>query len=307
MHEFKASPNSGALCAGEVGGQLPQSSGYFSYEFKHGIPAITHVRWLNSIVPALTSLDYKDNGRFCFPFVKFTTSRVFEPVPSPNSPTAKFPSTWGFNKFVDSNLKGSGDGASCASGTARPGGKNKQFMMTEDHVVSILNPFPTCIRPRSFNYPQVSTRYIYGPWMTSLNTVVYRGKIEYEQDDSLVPENFLIPLNFGGFGDFTLSQTSGFAGMNLAAQGRANAIDNFGLFALEEGSFTAPGAPAIVRIGDGLYGIPQITDIRISVSSDNIETTYSFKTVAPKFGKNTRDLERKMTKISNDIKKLKLR
>ena len=28
---------------------------------------------------------------------------------------------------------------------------------------------------------------------------------------------------------------------------------------------------------------------------------------APKFGKNTRDLEKKLTKISNDIKKLKLR
>ena len=95
--------------------------------------------------------------------------------------------------------------------------------------------------------------------------------------------------------------------MNLAAQGRANAIDNFGLFALEEGSITMPGAPSIKRIGDSLYGIPQVTDIKINVSSDHIETTYSFKTIAPKFGKNTRDLERRLTKISNEVKKLKLR
>jgi hypothetical protein len=95
--------------------------------------------------------------------------------------------------------------------------------------------------------------------------------------------------------------------MNLAAQGRANAIDDFALFAVEEGSITIPGAPSIKRIGDSLYGIQQVTDIKISVNNDGIETTYSFKTISPKFGKNTRDLEQKLTKISNDIKKLKLR
>ena len=122
-----------------------------------------------------------------------------------------------------------------------------------------------------------------------------------------MPENFLIPTNFGKFGNYTLNQISGFAGMNLSAQGRANAIDNFALFALEEGSITIPGAPSIKRIGDSLYGIQQVTDIKISVTNAAIETTYSFKTISPKFGKNTRDLEQKMNKISNDIKKLKLR
>lgn len=302
-----------AQCPGTVDGQLPDNSGYFTYDLKHGVPALTHIGWLQNVVPTLQSLDYADNGRFSFPFVKFTTSRVFLPVPAPNSPVARFPSTWGFNKFVDANLKRQ-QGQTCASGDAKPAGSHRQFMMTEDTVVNILNPFPACVAPRSFNYPQISTRYVYGPWMTSLNTVVFRGKVEYEQDDSLVPENFLIPTNFGTFGydrytgkPFTLTQTSGFTGMNLAAQGRANAIDNFGLFALEEGSITIPGAPSIKRIGDSLYGIPQVTDVKINVTNDNIETTYSFKTIAPKFGKNTRDLERKLTKISNDIKKLKLR
>lgn len=295
-----------AGCPGTIPGQLPDSSGYFTYDLIHGVPALTHIGWFQKIVPTLQSLDYQDNGRFSFPFVKFTTSRVFLPIPAPNSPVARFPSTWGFNKFVDAELKRR-QGLVCQPGDGMPQGKQKQFLLTADHAISVLNPFPACVAPRSFNYPQISTRYVYGPWMTNLVTVVFRGKVEYEQDDSLIPENFLVPLNFGTFGEYELSQTSGFTGMNLAAQGRANAIDNFGLFALEEGSITIPGAPSIKRIGDSLYGIPQVTDVKISVSNDNIETTYSFKTVAPKFGKNTKDLERKLTKISNEIKKLKLR
>ena len=95
--------------------------------------------------------------------------------------------------------------------------------------------------------------------------------------------------------------------MNLAAQGRANAIDDFALFAVEEGSFSIPGGPAITRIGDGLYGLQQVTDIKINVSSDQIDTTYTFKTISPRFGKNNRDIEKNITKISNKLKKLKLR
>jgi hypothetical protein len=179
--------------------------------------------------------------------------------------------------------------------------------MTEDQIVSVLQPFQACVVPYSFNYAQISTRYVYGPWMTNLSYIPFRGKIEYEQDESLVPENFLIPTNFGEFGGFSLNQTSGFTGMNLAAQGRANAIDDFALFAVEEGSITVPGAPAIKRIGDSLYGIQQVTDIKINVNNQGMETTYNFKTITPKFGKNNRDLEKNLTKISNDIKKLKLR
>jgi len=284
-------------------GQLVVSSGYFATDVKHNIPYITNPTWLSAVVQGLQSLDYKDNGRFCFPFVKFTTARVFLPVASPSSPLSpQRPSMYGFNVFTG----GKNDSEVCATGNPLPV-RPRQALMTEDTLLSILNPFQACVAPRSFSYPQVSTRYVYGPWMTSLNTIIFRGKIEYEQDESLVPENFLIPTNFGPFGTYQLDQTSGFTGMNLAAQGRANSIDNFGLFALEEGSITFPGAPAIKRIGDSLYGIQQVTDVKINITNDNIETTYSFKTISPKFGKNTRDLEKKLTKISNDIKKLKLR
>jgi hypothetical protein len=302
-NKFSLSPSDFPECPGAEG-QIPEQSGYFEIDVINGMPALTNIRWLNTVVPSLQSLIYSDNGRFSFPFIKFTSSRVFLPVPSPASPLGPLPSFDGFNAFVGSKIA-SETGDPCAR-TSRilP---RKQFMITEDQAVQVLNPFQACVAPRSFSYPQISTRYVYGPWMTSLNGIIFRGKIEYEQDDSLVPENFLIPINYGPFGNYELNQTSGFTGMNLAAQGRANAIDNFGLFALEEGSITVPGAPAIKRIGDSLYGVQQITDIKISISNDTIETSYSFKTISPKFGKNTRDLEKKLTKISNDIKKLKLR
>ena len=117
----------------------------------------------------------------------------------------------------------------------------------------------------------------------------------------------MIPTNFGEFGDFTLSQTSGLEGLNLAAQGRANAIDDFTLFAVEEGSIKVPGAPAITRIGDTLYGLPQVTDISVSVSNSKIDTSYSFKTISPRFNKNNRDVEKNLSKISNKLKKIKFR
>jgi hypothetical protein len=142
--------------------------------------------------------------------------------------------------------------------------------------------------------------------MTSLSVIPFRGKVEYEQDDSLVPENFLIPLNFGEFGDFTLSQTSGLTGLDLAAQGRANAIDDFALFAQEQGSITIQSPPEIKRIGDSLYGIQQVTDIKVSVNNSQITTSYTFKTISPRFGKNNKDIEKKLTKISNRVNKLKL-
>ena len=291
--ETEDSPFPGASPANKPecpnGETLPDASGYFDYEIQNNVPAITHPSWLNNTVDGLLSLTYSDNGRFSFPFVKFSTSRVYLP-----------PSKPGLLPGINPVINTSG----CV---VAPPIIPKPSLITENRVISTLNPYEVCAVPRSFHYPQRSTRYVYGPWITSLNHMQFRGKVEYEQDDSLVPENFLIPINFGAFGSYSLNQISGISGMNLAAQGRANAIDNFSLFSLEEGSITIPGAPIIKRIGDSLFGLQQVTDIKVNVNADGIETTYSFKTISPKFGKNTRDLEKKLTKISNDIKKLKLR
>jgi hypothetical protein len=195
-------------------------------------------------VNGITGLDYSDNGRFCFPFVKVETSRVFLPQTktgyAEGNALGDIPSVSPFRAFLGyrSNISG-----------------KRQKLTTEDKINSIFSLFPVCIPPKTVNYAQISTRHV----------------------------------------------------LNLAAQGRANAIDNFSLFAVEEGSFTMPGLPAIKRIGDGLYGLPQVTDIKINVSSDKVETSYSFKTISPRFNKTNRDLEKNLTKISNKIKKIKLR
>lgn len=271
-------------------------TGWYDYIPKIGIPSQTSSSWLSNTVNGITGLDYSDNGRFCFPFVKVETSRVFLPQTKTG--------------YAEGNALGdipSLDPFRAIVGYRSPISGKRQKLTTEDKINSIFSLFPVCIPPKTVNYAQISTRHVYGPWITSFNYISFRGKIEYEQDESLVPENFLIPMNFGQFGGFSLSQTSGFEGLNLAAQGRANAIDNFSLFAVEEGSFTMPGLPAIKRIGDGLYGLPQVTDIKINVSSDKVETAYSFKTISPRFNKTNRDLEKNLTKISNKIKKIKLR
>lgn len=262
------------------------------------LPIHTSTNFLKNAVSGLMSLTYSDNGRFCFPFVKVVTERVFMPQIAQTG-------IFGVSDFSDIPLStGNFGDISPVTGTVPT---IKPNMLTRDKINSKMTPYKIPVHPKSISYAQVSNRHVYGPWITSLNSIVFRGKIEYEQDESLVPENFLIPINFGQFGDFELSQISGMEGLNLAAQGRANSIDDFSLFAVEEGSITIPGAPAIKRIGDGIYGIPQVTDLKINVSTDRIESVYSFKTISPRFNKTNRDIEKKISKISNKVKKLKLR
>ena len=239
------------------------------------------------MLDGLTNLSYPDNGDFCFPFLKVTTGRVFLPVLSNGKQFNVQPNGAPFSFFV--------------------GAKKKHKLKPMDSPATLLmDPYPACVAPKSISYAQRSTRYMYGPWMTSLSVIPFRGKVEYEQDDSLVPENFLIPLDFGEFGDFTLNQTSGLTGLDLAAQGRANAIDDFALFAQEQGSITIQGPPRIKRLGDSLYGVQQVTDMKVSVNNSKVSTSYTFKTISPRFGKNNKDIEKKLTKISNTVSKLKL-
>jgi len=270
------------------------------------LPIFTSVDFLVDTINGLYGLDYEDNGRFQFAFVKCTTNRVFLPPVKDVDLLGRA----ALGSFFNAKLKD--EGTDITPPPDKFGGSpdknyDEENKITRDGLSLDLNPFSIAITPKSISYAQISNRHVYGPWITSLNYIPFRGKIEYEQDDSLVPENFLIPTNFGQFGDFTLSQTSGLEGLNLAAQGRANAIDNFALFAVEEGSIKIPGAPAIKRVGDSLYGLPQVTDISINVTNSNVDTSYSFKTISPRFNKNNRDIEKNLSKISNKIKKFKLR
>ena len=261
------------------------------------LPIHTASGFLENTVDGLYGLNYEDNGRFQFAYVKCSTARVFLPPVEETGIIGK------------SAVKGYLGSKMTVDTQPAQGPKNKtqQKRINQSNVSENMYPAPIAVTPKSISYAQISNRHVYGPWITSLNYIPFRGKIEYEQDDSLVPENFLIPTNFGEFGDFTLSQTSGLEGLNLAAQGRANAIDDFTLFAVEEGSIKVPGAPAITRIGDTLYGLPQVTDISVSVSNSKIDTSYSFKTISPRFNKNNRDVEKNLSKISNKLKKIKFR
>lgn len=246
-----------------------------------------------NILDVITSLKYNDNGFASFPFLKVTTKRVFLPI-------LKNKKTAGTNHQKNQSVAG----LSTVVGGSLPT-DSLTVKVGEEAKTAILKPFPICVCPEQISYAQRSTRYVYGPWITSIGSLSFRGKIEYEQNEDLLPENFLIPTNFGDFGDFDISQISGLDGMNLAAQGRANAIDDFALFAQEQGSVSIQGPPAIKRIGDALYGVQNVTDIRVNVSNASIQTNYSFKTISPRSGKNNKEIEKKLTKISEKIKKIK--
>lgn len=300
--------NKALNCDGISEEQMEEASGFFdSFTDSLNIPAQTNNRWLSSTVDGLETVNIYDNARYSFPFVKFQTARVFLPQPAPgykrSNNMGDYPSMMGFNAFMGTNLrdkKGEGDEDDCDA--PPPAFPVLNHIMTMDNLAMVLTPFKTCVPPYSFSYCQVSDRHVYGPWFTNWSYVAFRGKVEYEQDDGLVPENFLIPLNYGNYGNYNMSQISGLAGMNLAAQGRVNAIDNFNAFAVEEGSVTIPGAPLIRRIGEALFDLPQITDIKINMSNNQLETTYTFKTQMPKFGKNNKNIERKISKLSSIVK-----
>jgi hypothetical protein len=175
-----------------------------------------------------------------------------------------------------------------------------------------------CVAPRSVAIPQQSNRYTYGPWVTNYDNIIYAGKFEYEQDTNLVPENFIIPI-YGtnnvnwqimrpdGSVDRVVesikgSSLSGMAGLNLAGQATANSIDNFSLFAQEEGNITIPGLPIIGRLGTKILNGPRITDLNISFSNNQVQTTYNFRSLSPRYGKTNKDIIKRLQKLSNTAK-----
>ena len=146
--------------------------------------------------------------------------------------------------------------------------------------------------------------------MQKTHNFIYGGKVEFIQDDSLVPEDLIFPV-YGSLSatpnspTFT-GQLSGYAGLNLAGQSIANAIDGYGQFAAEDGSITLPGAPLISRIGDALLNGPYITELSIKVGVNGIETTYSFNSATKKAGRTNADIVRKIQNMSSVITKSKL-
>ena len=103
----------------------------------------------------------------------------------------------------------------------------------------------------------------YGPWYIS-NTA---GKVEYENDSSLVPWNY---------GGFTAMANAGWAKVTSAL--RSQQVH-------ERGSIEFPGVPTKSMGRALLSGGPIITDINVNVGQEGVTTVYNMATWTPKFGK----------------------
>ncbi len=115
------------------------------------------------------------------------------------------------------------------------------------------------ILPNDADVPLKSNINTYGPWFAA----GANGKLDFEQDDSLVPWNY-----------------GGFTAMNRAAEARVtSAISNEQIS--EAGSIEFPGTPTI-NMGSQLQGGgPYITDINVQISTQGVTTTYQMKTWTP--------------------------
>lgn len=242
----------------------------------------------------IKGLGYNDNGVSSFPFVKVTTGRVFHPM------TVAKDQEYTNTPWLAASFNMLQDGSDSTDKEQSALTSMNSFMMYD------WNAFPVTIPPKTVGVPQQSNRFVYGPWISNY-TLKYAGRVEYEQNDNLRPENYLLPT-YGGFptlpsyGPTIGSTLSGFQGMNLAGQAYANSIDNFDLFAEEQGSITLPGAPLITTIADTLLGGPLVTDVSVNVKPQGLETTYNFRTYGSRAGRTNRDIIDKIEKISNTIK-----
>jgi hypothetical protein len=245
------------------------------------------------LVDDFLGLVVPDHGLNCFTLSRF------------NTPTILFPPTENNKGNVELAMKtlvNTLDKAVGGSGVHPTGGS------IPVESFSALKYAPNVVMPLEVGLAQQSIRNHYGPWFTSHN-FIYGGKVEYVQDDTLVPENFIFPI-YGKLNSADTAnapsfsnQLSGFVGLNYAGQALANSIDGYGQFAAEEGSITIPGAPLISRIGDALLDGPYITSLSISVGVNGIETQYSFNSVTPKAGKTNADIVGTLKKVSSYITK----
>jgi hypothetical protein len=237
-----------------------------------------------------------DHGLNCFTFTVVETPRVFYPTPD----------TENYEKFI--SFTADQLITSISNAIEKPTKTDVLSESQSDNGQGYFDTlyYPRCVSPKEIGLPQKSTRHVYGPWFTDHN-FIYGGKVDFIKDESLVPENFIFPiygtLSSAGSGAPNFSeQLSGFAGLNLAGQSLANSLDGYGKFAIEEGSVTFPGAPAIKRIGDGLFdGGPYVTELNVNVGAQGIQTTYSFNSAVKKAGRTNKDIITKLRNISKSI------
>jgi hypothetical protein len=245
------------------------------------------------LVDDFVNLICPDHGVNCITFTKFTTDRIHFPKEVVQA-----------NALLEQTANRVTDRVLAAVGHSAPPASSGHSQVPA-RSYSSLKYSERCVVPFEAGIPQESIRHRYGPWFTTHN-FIYGGKVEIIQNEDLLPENFIFPL----YGTLTSSdsnapnfteQLSGFVGMNYAGQALANSIDGYGQFAAEDGSITIPGAPLIQRIGDALLTGPYITELRITVGANGINTTYSFNSAVKKAGRTNADIVKKLRNISTFI------
>jgi hypothetical protein len=180
------------------------------------------------------------------------------------------------------------------TGVCQNGNLNQSQINDQD------TPYPVHGVPKSFGIPQQSTRYVYGPWVTNIS-LPYGAKIEYVKDESLVPENYIIPgtITINGI-DYTI--LSGYEGMNQIGQLMADSVENFDYLFTEEATIEIPGYPKITHIGQALIdGGPLVSDISININANSVSTKYGMKTFAPKFGRANQFIIRSLSNLAKQI------
>jgi hypothetical protein len=170
--------------------------------------------------------------------------------------------------------------------------------------VSVPVTVRPAVAPRSFGIAQQSNRYVYGPWITNSIKLSPATRVEYDQDDNLVPENYIIP-SVVTFGTVQYSLTSGLAGLNTVGQAKANTIDNFNYLFTEQGSVTHPGLPQVTNLAVSLLSNgPLVSDIAVNISATEITTNYSMKTFAPKLGRTNKRIIDRLGKLGKKIQSI---
>ena len=157
---------------------------------------------------------------------------------------------------------------------------------------------PSPVYPDLVVIPLTSTERCYGPWLSSTfdtNGVITArtrypdigGRIEFSKDEQLAPWNF-----------------DGYDLMNEAGFIRAEFSNSLLLFA-EKGSFTIPGLPLNMSLGQALVqGGPLVTSINVNVDS-NVKTSVQMEMFSASFGKMQEQREESIAKLARDREKVK--
>ena len=248
-------------------------------------PLVTYVS-PNASVDYLRALIVPMNGLGCTPFVKCSTKGVFSVFPDYEVEEAA----------EAKKAEETGDSTGFTLGL----NEKKQSVKALNSKDKEIKTIKIAVTPKSFGIPQQSNRYVYGPWATE-STTPYGSKVEYVREDSLVPENYILPSDVS-FGGVPVTITSGYDGMNTVGRLMANTVENFDFLFTEEGSLSMAGYPKVTNLGQALVeGGPLVSDISVNISATEVVTSYNMTTFAPKFGRAGKYLIDKLTRLSRRI------